>query len=78
MKANNKQLELIIEEMINVAHDSNEVVNVGYRADELDTWRRILSDLETVHYLCMDARRIVNRRIKSAQHRMQRTQKARR
>jgi hypothetical protein len=61
----NKNLQDIIDEMIYAANDSNNLSK--YTTPTLENWKRIYSDLETVHYFCMDARRIVRRRIKSAE-----------
>lgn len=62
---NEKELQDIIDEMIGAANDSNNLSK--YYVMTLDNWKSIYSNLESVHYFCMDARRIVRRRIKAAE-----------
>lgn len=69
----NDALQELLTDIVGHANDADHL------RDEmtLDDWTTMLSRLETVHYLCMDARRIVKRRIRSAQHRVQATEEHR-
>ncbi len=67
MKKNEKELQDILQVITTHADDAEGGLRTQYEPMSLDEWKMLLSNLETVHYFCMDARRIVRRRIKSAQ-----------